>query len=242
MSSIPKVLNLLKESILSFLYPSSCLYCQELLSNHSDLFCEGCMTLLQLIDPDERCSLCFSLKDNSVSNHCTSCQKQTHWIYRQAAAFEYIGPAAALIKSLKYGNQPYLAKGAGAFLVAQFINLNWPLPDAIIPVPMSWTHWLERGYNQSELLANAMGELLNIPVYNVLGRKSGDYSQAGLSLDQRKTLDGKSIYLKENHKLGDKTLLLIDDVYTSGTTMAKCAEILMEGCPIHIYGLTFCRA
>ena len=66
-----------------------------------------------------------------------------------AAAFDYVGPAASLVKKLKYGNQPYLVKGMAGYLVAQFNELQWPFPDAIIPVPLSFSHWLERGYNQS---------------------------------------------------------------------------------------------
>ena len=75
-----------------------------------------------------------------------------------------------------------------AFLVAQLDRLGWPMPDAIIPVPLSFGRWLERGYNQSALLADEMGALLQCPVWNALKRKSGDFSQAALSLEQRKAL------------------------------------------------------
>jgi ComF family protein len=161
---------------------------------------------------------------------------------RVGAAFDYLGPAATLIKKLKYGNQPHLAAGAAAFLVAQLDRLEWPLPHAIVPVPLSLTHWIDRGYNQSQLIAEKMSEFLNVPVLNVLKRYSGDYSQAGLSLSQRRELEGKSFKLKNSFPIRDKTLLVIDDVMTSGSTLRKCGEALLEGYPGDLYGLAFCRA
>jgi competence protein ComFC len=158
-----------------------------------------------------------------------------------AAAFDYEGPAASLVKRLKYSNQPYLASGMAAFLVAQLDQLQWPLPDALVPVPLSFTHWLERGYNQSSLLAEEMGRLLDCPVWHALKRQSGDYSQAALNLEQRKTLDGSRFRLNSKYSMSEKTLLVIDDVMTSGLTLQRCAETLMTASPASLYALTFCR-
>lgn len=231
-----------QEALFSFIYPAICIHCGETLAHSHHIFCEPCLSLLELLNPEERCPHCFSQDFLINGKHCSLCKKQTRFLSRQAAVFEYLGPAATLIKRLKYGQQPYLAKGAGAFMLAQWSELNWQLPDALVPVPISFTHWLERGYNQSELLAQAMSELMQIPVWNVLGRKSGDYSQAGLSIAQRKALQSKHFYLKSGYSLQDKTLLLIDDVSTSGSTLNRCAEVLMEGCPSQVYGLTLCKA
>jgi ComF family protein len=159
-----------------------------------------------------------------------------------AAAFDYEGPAATLMRQLKYGGQSYLAQGAGAYLTAQFLRLEWPMPDYIIPVPMSFMHWLDRGYNQSLLLAESMGEMIQRPVQDILYRRSGDYSQAGLSRWQRQELDGRTIRLNATLDLRDKTVLLVDDVMTTGSTIRKCAEVLMEAAPARIYGLVLCKA
>jgi len=76
----------------------------------------------------------------------------------------------------------------------------------------------------------------------VLARKCGDFSQAALSSEQRRGLTGQKIYLKKKGEVQDKVVLLIDDVMTTGTTMRRCGEVLSDGCPTKIYGLTFCRA
>jgi len=157
------------------------------------------------------------------------------------AVFNYEGPAASLIKRLKYAHQPYLAKGMAAFLVAQFDRLGWPMPDALIPVPLSFSRWLERGYNQSALLAEEMGSLLQRPVWHALKRKSGDFSQAALSSEKRKELDGSRFKLNPAFAFEGKILLVVDDVMTTGTTLRCCAEILNRENPAALYAMTFCR-
>jgi ComF family protein len=159
-----------------------------------------------------------------------------------AAAFDYEGPAASLVRRLKYGNQPYLAQGMAAFLVTQFYHLQWPLPEALVPAPVTFTHWLVRGYNQSRLLAEEMARLLQRPVWSALKRKSGDFSQAALNLEQRKALDGQRFKRKNRYSLQGKVLLVIDDVMTSGLTLQRCAETLETGNLAALYALTFCRS
>lgn len=235
-------LRKLSQSLEDLIYPPLCLHCNTAICGETALFCPSCQLLLEMISPEERCPHCFS-PDYVVSrHHCPHCIKRPPVLYRMAAVFDYVGPAATLVKKMKYSDQPYLAKGGGAFLAAQFLQLGWPIPDAVIPVPMAIMHWIDRGYNQSELLAQQFAEIMGCPMKNVLKRHSGDYSQAGLSLHQRKELSGERFCLKENQPFHDKTLLLIDDVMTSGSTLRKCAEVLFASYPQSIYGLTLCRA
>lgn len=237
--------SFLKPLIRSFkdlLYPPRCIHCRDSVYEEFAHLCAECTKQLQLIDPKERCPRCFTQDYCAESKRCSSCQPGELTLQHLGAAFDYIGPAASIIRKLKYGNQPYLAKGAGAFLIAQLIQLEWPMPDLIVPVPISFTHWLERGYNQSELLAESASQLLGIPVDSVLKRKSGDYSQAGMDRKQRQTLTTETLLLKKDHQLYDKRVLLIDDVMTTGSTLQRCTEVLYEGCPAEVYALTFCRA
>jgi ComF family protein len=235
-----KIIQDLKHSFLHLVFPASCIHCHELLAPDSSVLCSGCATLLELLDPEDRCVRCFNLKTNREA-HCRYCVKHPTIFYRTGAVFSYTGPPASIVKKLKYGCQPYLAKGAGAFLIAQFERLNWPIPDAIVPVPISFFHWLDRGFNQSVLLANELASALQIPVWHALKRSGSSLSQAGLSLEQRKLLGKKQFKIKGNYPIEDKHILLLDDVMTSGTTLTRCAEVLYEKCPQSLYALTFCK-
>lgn len=223
------------------LYPAKCLHCHILLPPDSQVLCSGCASLLQLIDPMERCSTCFNPLTEPNQSICHECLQYRSFYKHMGSVFDYEGPAASLVRRLKYGNQPYLAWGMAAFLVIQFDRLKWPMPDVLVPVPLSFTHWLERGYNQSTLLAEEMGRLINRPVWHALKRRNGDFSQAALTLEQRKALDGSRFKLKSKYPLQDKVLLVIDDVLTSGSTLQRCAETLSKKGPASLYALTFCR-
>lgn len=231
----------LQKSLLHLVYPTKCLHCQTLLPPESLVLCAPCASLLELIHPSTRCPMCFNLLAEEAMSVCEACiQYPSHYL-RMASAFDYEGPAKSLVKRLKYGNQPYLAQGMAAFLVAQFDRLQWPMPDALIPVPLSFTHWLERGYNQSALLAEEMGRLLQLPVWKALKRQSGNFSQAALTLEQRKTIESHHFQTKPTYGLQGKILLVIDDVMTTGVTLQRCAEALCKENSVSLYALTFCR-
>lgn len=228
--------------MLHLVYPTKCLHCHLLLSPNSLVLCSPCASLLELASLHERCPICFQVLEDGGALPCSECSHQSSHYFRMAAAFDYEGVAASLVKRLKYSQQPYLAKGMAAFLFAQFDILQWPMPDALIPVPLSLTRWLERGYNQSALLAEELGLLLDRPVWQVMKRQSGDFSQAALNFEQRKALESHSFKVKSSFALQGKVLLVIDDVMTSGLTLQRCAEVLQREQPAALYALTFCRA
>ncbi|MGZ3732991.1 MAG: ComF family protein [Parachlamydiaceae bacterium] len=236
------MLKQLLNSFRDLLFPPLCLHCRNTISEMTTYLCAECSQKLQLISPQERCPLCFSSEYQLEYKQCPACNLKPSALQAMAAAFDYVGPPASIIRKFKYGNQPYLADGIGAYLVAQFLQLKWPLPDYIIPVPISFTHWLERGYNQSELIGQHIAELLGKPLITPIIRKSGDYSQAGMSRQQRAALTTSTFQLKNASVLSDKVVLLIDDVITTGSTLKRCADVLAEGYPAEIYALSFCRA
>lgn len=170
---------------------------------------------------------------------CRKCLDEEPIFDGVSAAFEYIGPITTLIPQLKYGNKYWLAEGLGGYMAAQFLQMDWPIPDVIAPVPMAWNKSLARGYNQSYLLAASVGKILKVPVKPLLKRRCGDFSQAGLTKERRIGLDGQNIRLKRS--VYDQTVLLIDDVITTGSTLKRCGEALLEGCPSKIYALSLAR-
>ncbi len=223
--------------ILEWIFPAFCIHCQEKTSHYRELLCGGCKTLLTFLDPQERCRTCFASLEG---RGCPICAHKTSAVKKRAAAFDYMGPMATLVHQLKFAKRFPLAKDFAAFLVVQLDRLNWPLPDLLIPVPQSFTRKLIRGFNQSELIAQEMSCLLQRPCLNLLKRRSGDFSQMGQDRAQREALEASAFSWKKFHDLSDKTLLLIDDVMTSGTTLNHCATLLDEASPAAIYALTVC--
>jgi ComF family protein len=197
---------------------------------------------MDLINVKERCPRCFS-PDYCPKRHlCGHCKNKVFAYQQVGAAFDHEGPAATLVQKMKYSGQYYLAKGLGAYLAVQFYALQWPLPDIIVPVPISILRQFERGFNQSLLLAEELASYISRPVQQILKRQAGGYSQAGLTRELRQALDPDMFYLKKTAAIQDKVILLIDDVATTGSTLNRCAEALREQCPAAVYALAVCRA
>ena len=232
------LLERIRKGLLHTVYPAKCFHCSSSLPSNPPYLCQTCASHLDLIQPHGRCPFCFQfLEEGHI--HCSKCHKTSNPYFRIGAALDYTGPVTTLVKHLKYYGKPYLAKGMAAFMFAQFDIFKWPMPDVLIPVPQSWMHRLERGYNQSTLLAEEMGRFLNCPVLHALKRRSGHFSQAALSLEQRKQLSTNQFKRNLKHSFEGKKLLVIDDVMTSGLTLKRCGEALMEGNPEVLYALTF---
>lgn len=222
------------------LFPPLCVHCETWIAGKRKLFCDTCVGLLHLLDPESRCYGCFSSLEMGV--YCPRCREKSNPCKRVASALEYRGPAATLIQRLKSGEAPYLAKHLAAFMVVQLERLKWPWPDFLVPVPISWPHLLKRGYNQSQLLADEMGQLMQVPVWNPLQKSSAALPQTGQSREQREKLLKECFSWKHFQNRENTTLLLIDDVITTATTLRHCATLLQEASPKGIYGLVVCLA
>ena len=136
---------------------------------------------------------------------------------------------------------PYLAKSLSAFMLLQLDQLEWPLPDIITYIPQSFLRSSLRGYNQSALLAQELGLLLQIPVMSLLKRTSFSLSQTLLSKEERKRLSPDIFRCKGNAQIHKKRLLLVDDVLTTGQTVECAARALRTQNPAAIDVLTLMR-
>lgn len=99
--------------------------------------------------------------------------------------------------------------------------------DIIVPVPLHWTRFLKRGYNQAELIAQEIAQAKGIPVVNLLKRKKRTQLQALLKKDEREDNLKDAFVLKKNYsKYKDKKILVVDDLMTTGSTLKyACKEI-----------------
>lgn len=224
-----------------FFFAPECLECHSLLSPIEKNFCQGCLTLFELLDPTLRCRYCFKEIEQVGASVCHECSRGKSLFTKIASTCSYQGPSATMVRLMKYGNRPDLAETAAAYMALQWIDLGWPAPDWIIPVPSTWLRRYDRGYNQAELIARSLGKYLDIPVSTCLKRKLGDYSQASLGREERLNQALQSFFLRGATQLEDKRILLIDDVLTTGRTLNACAEVIQSAFPYEIYGFTFCR-
>ena len=139
-------------SVLDWIYPPVCVSCGK----PGALICEECLSKLPAVG-DHYCSVCGKpLKKN---HYCRLCGKSGFRFGAARAPYLYDGPVSAMIKKLKYHNAMDLAPILANLLADYWRDIRWTA-DVIIPVPLSAGRQMQRGYNQSELIAKAFGIVL----------------------------------------------------------------------------------
>lgn len=144
--------------------------------------------------------------------------------------FKYDGDIRKLLLNYKFREKPYLYRSLIKFLKKyQKTYLQFDFYDIIIPVPISKNRIKTRGYNQSELIAKELSNTLNIKSENkVLIKIKNNLQQSLLDKDSR-TQNVQNVYKVTNYdKIFDKKILLIDDIYTTGSTLNECAKMLKK--------------
>jgi competence protein ComFC len=154
-----------------------------------------------------------------------------------AATGVYDGKLASTIQSLKYENATALAVPLGVRLVTALAALNWTF-DMIIPVPLHTNRLRQRGYNQSQLLGEHVAEHLTLPCNSsALMRRRNTPAQVGLTRPQRHA-NMQDAFAASTPQVSGCSILLIDDVYTTGATLQACATALKDAGAASVYSLT----
>ena len=158
------------------------------------------------------------------------------------SVWEYEGLMEKLILKIKYDGC-YDIVGELVETVFKKIDLNLPKDMIITFVPMYNKKERRRGFNQSELIAQRVGDKIGRPVVRLLGKMKDNQSQVGLGPQER--LSNVKDVFQFQTKLSlvqvPSSVLLVDDVYTTGATMNECVKILKKGGIKSVYGFTIAR-
>ena len=157
--------------------------------------------------------------------------------------FKYEGQVRKLILDYKFNEKSYLYKTFVNFLLKnEKIFENIKKYDKIIPVPISKKRNKERGYNQSMLIAKEIANKTNLElVNNCLIKTKNIIEQSKLNKEDRQQ-NIQGVYSLQNERLiTNKKILLVDDIYTTGSTVNECCKILQQANPKTIGGLVLAK-
>jgi ComF family protein len=193
------------------------------------------------------CACCGkALDDAYTSELCYDCKRGNGHIFRRGiSAVTYNQTATRMVAEMKYKDKPYVAKHIAEIIHARLIAIDEECfrdADLIIPVPMNIKKERIRGYNQANLIAEHLSKLSRIDCdTNILKRTKETKVMSSLNLGERLlSLSGAfDIDEKDVAKITGKSLLLVDDVITTGSTADACAEVLLGAGASHVDLCTF---
>ncbi len=210
----------IKDFVLELFFPSFCLNCQKL----GPLLCQDCYNDLK-----------FYFSQNKIQE-IESNLKVIYFNGLQIMA-KFEGSLAKLIKALKYQDSKNIASLLSRML---WRHLIVPQADLITFIPLHPYKLRTRGYNQCQEIALEFGKLSNIPVKNLLERTKNSLAQAKIKNQQERLQRMQNIFqIRNKYKdlIKNKTIILIDDVLTTGATLNAASKTLKDSGTKAIFGL-----
>jgi ComF family protein len=248
------------ESLFATLFPSDCRLCSTPLTNISRLpVCPPCLSDIRPISGGT-CSVCgerllspFALTagaplTDDADPRCGLCRKLAPPFTRAVAYGSYDGGLRELIHLLKYDQVRPAADALGRMLAQAMVELETAWSDdsvAVVPVPLHARKLRQRGFNQSELITRCALRIAKsrrmTMVPGILQRKRETQSQTGLTRHQRRENIRGAFMVAKPEQIAGREVLLVDDVYTTGTTAWECARVLRRAGASKVYVATVAR-
>lgn len=232
MTAVVRAVSRAARLAVDLVLPARCAVCRR----EGQFICPGCEAALPGLQRPF-CSLCAS---PGAPSPCPACQEWPPAYDRILAPYLMEGAARDMVFDLKYRNVRALAPDLGR-LMARLLESDPLGADVIVPVPLHRRRERERGYNQAELLARQVGARTGMPLGRDVLRRTRDappqVSMTDLA-ERRSNIEGA---FRCTADLGGQCVLLVDDVVTTGSTLAACAAPLKAAGAQTVWGLAFAR-
>lgn len=225
----------IRMDIWGVLFPRRCPVCDRVLKYGGEKICRKCVEKLIYIQ-EPRCKKCGKQILKFEEEYCYDCKKHKHLYKRGIVPFVHTGTIKKSIYGIKYKNKREYVD----FYTDEIVRLykeeikTWKC-DGIIPVPLYRKKQIKRGYNQAEIIAKGLSEKLGIPMYtDILKRVVNTKPQKELNdIQRKKNLENAFIISRNIVRL--QKVILVDDIYTTGSTIDSCARVLMESGILEVY-------
>jgi competence protein ComFC len=218
---------------IDLIFPPNCAGCGVA----GTVWCEECND--RIIAPEGRsCPACgFPLERGVV---CSICEDWPNRVHVRSFA-RYRKPLSSAILRLKYRPDQALTNEMVSWLISVYQQTGWTA-NCVVPVPLADVRLRQRGYNQVTLISTSFANELKLPSYpNALKRVKETQSQVGLDRQERhQNVEG--VFQADSRILQDHSVILIDDLLTSGATLKNCAIALLNAGVVQVFCLTVGRA
>ena len=236
------------KKFLDIIFPRKCILCDSPHDGDAETICPNCMDKISFIkDPAcARCGIPFEVTypiEESLNYLCGRCRSSPPLFDRALSVCQYDETARDIISAYKYHNKPYIGKDLVS-IILKFLDekITELSSELIIHVPLHIKRLKERGYDQAYILSEGIGIRHGIPVsYGNLIRTRYTAPQVSLSGSERMENVKGAFLITDPSELKDKSILLIDDVFTTGATIKESVKVIKRAGAGKVYVLTFAR-
>ncbi len=231
---------MIKQTILDILFPRRCPVCGEIVRPAGRLICPACFRELSFVK-DPVCKKCGKEIISETMEFCDDCMVRRHAFEYGVALVNYDEAARASMVQIKYKNKREYLDFYGEALAARYKKtIRRMKVDAIVPIPVHAARRKTRGFNQAEILAEIIGARLGIPVRpEMLVRTRKTLPQKELSANARLKNLSHAFSVGEI-PAGISRVLLVDDIYTTGSTIEACSRVLRAAGVKEVYFVVIC--
>ncbi len=235
-------LKYIGNGILDALYPRRCPVCGDIVVPKGERVCLSCRGRFKYVE-EPYCLKCGAPLLKAGEEYCADCKGRKHYYDYGRAVFIYDDVMSLSIYGFKYrGRQEYASYYADEIAARYGRFIRELSPDALVPIPLNKKRLRKRGYNQAELIAFELSKRLSIPVKpDLLIREKNTKPQKNLSGQERENNMKRAFKIGKNDVLL-KTVILIDDIYTTGSTIDSAAACLKESGVKGVYFIVISKA
>jgi ComF family protein len=221
------------DTILNLVFPVTCVVCNaQVLERRWGAACPDCWSRLIPV-PRPICAQCGTPAP-AIEGLCGRCRKGEHAFDFARSVFLFTMPLREILHHLKYADRVSLARPLSQML-RRYLDNSGFTARSILPVPLHFSRFRERGFNQAELLSRALG----LPMYTrLLRRRKRTPAQTGLTRDQRQSNLAGAFSLRGKVPA---SVIVVDDVYTTGSTVNEIAKTLKRAGTERVEVLTVAR-
>ncbi len=205
-----------------------CINCDALIDNRSIYsLCDSCNKKINW-NNDKYCSVCGRAIFNISQNICGDCKSRVHNFDRGYCVTSYSKYEKHLISEYKFNGKPYIGKYLSSMMI-DYIKYRDIDFDLLAYVPMTKSKLKKRGFNQSELISKYISREFRKPIIDGFIRNKSDNGISNKQLDRKSRFYNISnSFLYRGNGLFNKSILLIDDIYTTGATVDECSLTLKK--------------
>ena len=238
-----KKLKRIKETVLELIYPVKCPFCRKIVSAgkksvtaHNGI-CKECREKYPYI-AEPRCMCCGKPLTDVSEEYCYDCSRQKHFFIDGRSLWVHKDAVESTVYAMKYQNRRIYGQTFGKEMAEHFASYLWERKiTLLVPVPLHSGRKRKRGFNQAEIVAKVLSENTGIRMdTGVIRRIKATSPQKELG-DKGRKLNIRGAFAARKSVKGEK-IVLIDDIYTTGSTVDEAARVLKKAGAENVYFLT----